>query len=304
MSRSRALVMSIAALWLILPARPAPAQMRTLVDAFGSVDYAHGRSVIQVGSWVKFRLSGTGASGVANEYTSTLLIAGEEEFWGEDCFWVETHTRMSGGQLVPAATLVSFAIFDDSLAIPSATIYQRKRITEADENGRPLQQLMLRAEGVVKSREPLGPGFTWRVDTLGTDTVRTAKGDFVCLVVRREQGVGQTAQSTDSTQYTEIRKRSTTYISLDVPVTRAAREVFETETTRRTWLTGRSRDAGPLRIIERVSSTAELLDFGTSGVEAMAVPEHLRRPLAEQRAAKAKPARPRAGAAPAEPVRR
>ena len=278
--------------------------MRTLVDAFGSVDYAHGRSVIQVGSWVKFRLSGTGASGVTDEYTSTLLIAGEEEFWGEECFWVETHTRMSGGQLVPAATLVSFAIFDDSLAIPSANIYQRKRIAEADENGRPLQQLMLRAEGAVKSRDPSAPGSPGWWTPSGPTRCAPRRATSSAWWCAGEQGVGQTAQSTDSTQYTEIRKRRTTYISLDVPVTRAAREVFETETTRRTWLTGRSQDAGPLRIIERDSSTAELLDFGTSGVEALMVPEHLRRPLAEQRAAKAKPARPRAGAAPAEPVRR
>jgi len=306
MSRSRAPVMAIAALLLILPARPATAQMHTLIDAFGSLDYMHGRSVVQVGAWAKFRTSGIAPSGVADEYTSTLLIAGEEEFWGEECFWVETHTEVPGGQVIPAATLVSHAIFEDSLATPRVALYQRKRVAEVEETGRPVQQLVRRSESLLKRRDSAGERLTWRVDTLGTDTVRTPKGDFVCLVVRREQGVSQTAESADSTQYTELRQRHTTYITLDVPVTHYARELFESEVLRRTWLTGRSKEAGPLRTIERSTGTVELVDFGTSGVEALMVPEHLRRPLAEQRAAKNPPARPRAAAAKptAGPVKR
>ena len=118
MSRSRALVMAIVALSLLPAARPAAAQKQTLVDAIGAVDYLHGRSAIQVGTWVKYRITGAAAAGVTDEYTSTVLIAGEEEWWGEECFWVETHTELPGAQVISAATLMSYAIFDDSLRHP------------------------------------------------------------------------------------------------------------------------------------------------------------------------------------------
>lgn len=291
MSRSRALVMAIVALSLLPVARPALAQRRTLVDAIGAVDYLHGRSSIRVGTWTKYRTTGVNAAGVTDAYTSTVLIAGEEEWWGEDCFWVETHTEVPAGPAIPAATLMSYSIFADSLAIPHLLTFQRKRISEIDENGRPVQQVVRRGESQLKSREPFGTGLVWKVDTLGVDTVRTPRGDFACLKVRREQGVNQTSESQDSTRYTEIIKSRTTWITLDVPLTHFAREVFESELRQRTWLTGRSKEAGPLRTVERMTGTVELLDYGTSGVEAAMVPKAFQRPLAEQRATKAAPAR-------------
>ena len=71
--------------------------------------------------------------------------------------------------------------------------------------------------------------------------------------------------------------------------------------TRRTWLTGRSMEAGPLRTVERTTGTVELLDFGTSGVEGQLVPEALQRPLSEQRGAKASPVRKGAPPKPSTP---
>lgn len=286
MSRSRALVLAIVALSLLPAARPAFAQKKTLIDAIGSVDYLHGRSVIQVGAWARYRSTGAAEAGVTGTYTSTVLIAGEEEWWGEECFWVETHTRTSDGAVIPAATLMSSAIFDDSLAVPHVLTYQRKRIVDVDEEGRPVQQIIRRSESQLKSREPFGRALTWDVDTLGVDTLHTPKGDFACLVVRREQGANQTAESQDSTRYAEVRQSRTTWITLDVPVTHFAKEVFEAVTKQRTWLTGRSMEAGPLITVEQMTGTVELLDFGTSGVAAEMVPEALRRPLSEQRAGK------------------
>jgi hypothetical protein len=297
MSRSRALVMAIVALSLVPAARPALAQKKTLVDAIGAVDYLHGRASVHVGTWAKYRTTGSNATGDTNAYTSTVLIAGEEEWWGEDCFWVETHTDLPDGTVIPAATLMSYSIFGDSLAIPHLLTYQRKRIADIDENGQPVQQIVRRGESQLKSREPFGGGLTWKVDTLGVDTVRTPRGDFACLKVRREQGVAQTAESQDSTRYTEIRKIRTTWITMDIPVTHFAREVFESELRQRTWLAGRSKEAGPLRTVEHTTGTVELVDFGTSGVTAQMVPAALQRSLREPRATKAAPAR-RAAARP------
>jgi hypothetical protein len=290
MSRSRALVVAIVALLLVPAARSAFAQKQILVDAIGAVDYLHGRGGLKVGAWAKYRTVGSTSAGVVDEYTSTVLIAGEEEWWGEECFWVETHTELPGGAVIPAATLMSYAIFEDSLAIPHLLTYQRKRITEITEDGRVVQQVVRRGEAQLRSREPYGSGLTWVVDTLGVDTVRTPRGDFPSLAVRREQGASQTAESQDSTRYTEIRKSRTTWINLDIPVTHYSREVFESDFRQRTWLTGRSKEAGPLRTMEHLTGTVELVDFGTSGVAAQMVPVELRRPLSEQRAAAARQA--------------
>jgi hypothetical protein len=298
MSCSRVLVVSIAALLLILTAPPALTEERvTVVDATGEVDYLHGRSGIQVGTWARYRLTTTSPEGVTESFTSTLLIAGEEDFWGDDCFWVENQTELPAGGRKVAATLMSYAVFDDSLPAIRFSIYQRKRIMGPNTEGEPTQRIVIRGEEQLKSRTPFGTGLTWKVDTLGVDTVRTPRGDFACLVIRREQGVSQLAENSDSTRYRESRQSLTPYVTLDVPITHYARKAFESEVKQRTWLTGRSQEAGPLRLVERATGTIELLDFGTTGVPALLVPEPLRRPLSEQRAAKTPPSR--SGARPA-----
>jgi hypothetical protein len=298
MSRSRVLVASIVALLLFLAAPPALTEERvTVVDATGEVDYLHGRSCIQVGAWAKYRLTTTDPAGVTESFTSTLLIAGEEDFWGEECFWVENQTDPPGGGRKVAATLMSYAVFDDSLPAARFSLYQRKRIMGPSTEGEPRQRVLIRGEEQLKSRTPFGTGLTWKVDTLGVDTVRTPRGDFVCLVIRREQGVTQLAESSDSTRYREARQAFIPHVTLDVPITHYARKDFESTVMQRTWLTGRSQEAGPLRLVERATGTIELLDFGTTGVPALLVPEQLRRPLSEQRAAKKPPAT--SGARPA-----
>lgn len=299
MSRSRALVMTVAALLLTLsalPAQPVHAEDIVVIDATGNVDYTHGRSSIQVGAWAQYRIKTVDEHGVADEYTSTLLIAGEEEFWGEECFWIETVTEHPGAGKAYVATLMSYAIFDDSLAIPHLLVYQRKKIDDFAQSEETKPRIMRQGDNVLRSRDPFGTNLTYLVDTLGTETVQTPKGDFVCRVIRQEQGAGQLAESADSSRYTEVRKARTTYENLEIPVTHMAREVLESESKVRTWLIGRSKEAGPLRLTGRSTATVELVDYGTTGVPAMVVPEKFRRPLAEQRAAEARANRAKAPA--------
>jgi hypothetical protein len=295
MSRSRVLIAPLVALLLALGARSAPAQQGTTLDAVGTLDYAHGRSIIKPGSWVRYHMIARSELGVTDDYTVTVLIAGEEEWWGEDCFWVETWTQRGSGPEEAAATLMSYAIFDDSLAVPHLLLYQRKRITEVDEYGRPVEQTMRRGSASVKSRTPPDLGLTRLVDTLGTDTLKTVKGELACLKVRTQQGYSSTAQSADSSQYTETRDVRLAHMSPQVPVTGNAGEDLDYSIARRTWLTGRSQESSPLRIMDRSKGTLELVGFGTSGVEPKLVPVGFRRSLVEQRAA-ATPAR--RGAAP------
>jgi hypothetical protein len=297
MSRSRVLVAFLAAVLLVLGARTAPAEQETpLLDAIGTLDYSHGHAPIRVGSWVKYHMSAKSELGVTDDYTVTVLIAGEEEWWGEDCFWVETWTQRAGEPSeTVAATLMSYAILDDSLAVRHVLIYQRKRVAELDAEGKPVQQTMRRGDSAVKSRTPPDPGLTLKVDTLGTETLKTALGDFACLKVRTEQGVSSTAQSADSSQYTEIRDVRVAFRNAGVPVTGVAREELDYSIMRRTWLTGRSQESTPMRTMDRSRGTLELVAFGTGGLEAKYVPQEFRRPLAEQRArpAASKPKAPR-----------
>ena len=296
MNRSRVLVAFFAVLLLALAARSAPAQEASVLDAIGTLDYSHGRSIIKVGSWVSYHMTATSELGVTDDYTVTVLIAGEEEWWGEDCFWVETWTQRAGERAESvAATLMSYAIFDDSLSARNVMLYQRKRVSEIDEQGNPVQQTMRRGEAAVKSRTPPDPGLTRLVDTLGTDTVKTSMGDLACVEVRTEQGVRSTAQSADSSQYTEIRDVRVAHRNAAVPVTGIAREELDYSIMRRTWLTGRSNESTPMRTMDRSKGVLELVGFGTGGLEAKYVPKEFRRSLAEQRArpSAARPAPPK-----------
>jgi hypothetical protein len=299
MNRSRVLVTFLAALLFALTARSAPAQETPTLDAIGTLDYARGRSIVKVGSWVTYHMKARSEMGVTDDYTVTVLIAGEEEWWGEECFWVETWTQRGQGPEETAATLMSTAIFDDSLAARHTLAYQRKRVAEIDENGQPLVQTMRLGESEIRSRTPPDRGLQARTDTLGTDTLKTALGDFVCLKVRTEQGMGTTAQSADSSQYTEIRDVRVVYLTPQIPVTGRAREEHDYSISRRSWLVGRSQESGPLRVMDRSKGVLELVGYGTHGVEAKLIPVEFRRSLAEQRAAQAP--KPRAPAAKPRP---
>jgi len=301
MSRSRSFVAPVLALALAAFALPARAQPpNTQIDAIGVLDYLHGPGSIKVGSWVKYHVTARSELGVTDDYTVTLLIAGEEHWWGEDCFWVETWTKPASGPLMAAATLMSYAIFDDSLAVPHTQLYMRKTIAGQKEDGSPLEQLYRRGNASVKSRTPITDRLARKVDSLGTEVVKTPKGDFSCRKVRSEQAVGTSAQSADSSQYTETREIHVLYWTPDVPITHTAREEMEMSNARRTWLTGRSKESGPLRLVDRSRGTVELVDFGTGGLKPLLIPAAVQKSLAEQRAAQSKPAAaaPRAPASP------
>ena len=89
-----------------------------------------------------------------------------------------------------------------------------------------------------------------------------------------------------------------TYLTRQIPVTGHAREEIDWTMSRRTWLTGHSKESSPLKLVDRTLTVLELVAYGTGGLKATLVPEEFRRSLAEQRAApafkpKAPPAKPR-----------
>ena len=266
MSRTRVVsaLLILAALALSVggvPAADAP-QKVSRIDGIGMLDYSRGPSDYAVGRWVKYHVTAHSDLGVNDDYTVTVMIGGEEHWWGEDCFWVETWTQVAGEPPTATATLMSFAVFDDSLPVQHMQLYMRKTISGVTATGEPEQQLYRRPVATLKSRDPVNEKVAWNVDSLGVESIDTVKGKLACRKVRIEQGVGTTSQSSDSTEYTELRENRTTFLNPSVPLTHIAREDIESGYTRKVWAIGHSKDAiGPF-VLDRSHGVAALVDYG------------------------------------------
>jgi hypothetical protein len=252
---------ALVALALVLAFSSGKAASITVVNGIGLVDYAS-RPTITPGMWVKYRVEGGSTSGQKVAYDITVIIAALESFWGEDCFWVETHTEPVDGPPRAVATLMSFSIFDDDQPVQRMKYYMRKSITDFEDNGQPRQDVVRRPSLSMRSRSGPAEDIRWHVDTLGTDTVQTASGLFTCMKVKIEQGLGETADHRDSTVRTESRDIRTQYLNRKIPITHLARENIENRSERKTWKVGRSQDA-PWVMLEQSLGVSRLTAYGT-----------------------------------------
>jgi hypothetical protein len=253
------------------------------VNGIGLVDYTR-RPDFKVGDWVRYRITGENTTGAKDDYVVTLIIAGEESFWGEDGFWIETWTEGKDNAPMGAATLMSYAIFDDSLPTPHMLLYQRKAINESDEMGNPIQVVLRRSPASLKVRTPFDDAVHMDVDTLGPDTASVAKGLFQVLKISTRQGKSTTHDIGDSTEYSEIWDRRVDYMSHKVPITSLVREEIETSFKQRRWQIGRSESAPPLHIIDQSIGEARLLDYG-SGMKSRILPPSMQKSLPNRAAA-------------------
>ena len=288
----RAVPFSALAASILILLSPAPGHAQgspERINGIGLIDFGVKPS-FKVGDWAKYHMSARSALGVVDDYTVTVLIGGEEQWWGEDCFWIETWTQSpSGSQAV--ASLMSYDVFRDSLAMPHMQLYVRKIINGFNEKGLPDQIIYKRPVGTLKTREPVQSQFKVQVDTIGTESTTVPKGSFDCVKLHFLQGRGATGAKGDSTDYTELRESRTTFMNRRVPITHIVREDIEQTFTRKAWLVGHSKDATPTLTLDKTEGSAQLVEFGT-GLEAQLVPKALRRSIGEQRAAEAKPAAP------------
>jgi hypothetical protein len=284
MRRTRSLIALAAVLAVVAWTPAARALSNNHINGIGMIDYAAGKPDFHVGSWVKYHIRAKSDMGAIDDYTVTILIAGEEEFWGDPGFWVETWTEVKGQGDFASATLMSYSIFRDSLALPHMQTYMRKQCTGVDERGQAQESVFERPEESLQSRTPVGGQVRWDLIPLGADTVTTPKGTFVTRKVRMEQGTGATGQSGDSTQYTEVRENDTMHLTPHIPISHTAREEIEFLITRKTWLIGRSKDSGPTITMDRSLGTAELVDFGEGGLKSRMLPPERQKSLAQQKA--------------------
>jgi hypothetical protein len=263
------------------------------VNGIGLIDYGS-RPKFEVGQFVRYHVTGESQTGYTDDYVVTVGIVGEERFWGEDCFWVETVTEHSDpskpGTML--ATLMSYAVFDDRDALRNMQLYMRKSIAEIDEQGRPVQQIMKRPPGTLKARDRAMTTLRMAFDTLGTDTVIVPAGSFDTRIVRIQQGSSNRADHGDSTQYTELRETRLTHLSSKVPVTGLVREDIDYVLKRRTWLIGRSQ-TGEMNTLEHSKGRANLIEFG-SGRKSQLLTEAMQKSLEQQQAESTARARPKA----------
>lgn len=270
----------------------AAAERVNLINGIGLIDYSR-KPNFKVGSWIKYRVTGSSELGESDDYTVTILIAGEERFWGEDGFWVETWTEPKDGPPNTIATLMSYAIFDDPKAVTNMQLYSRKIITEIDATtGAPIQTVSKRNAGSVKgrktgNREPL----TVDIDTVGTEKIKVPRGEFEALKITMRQGLGTTADVGDSSIRTEVMEGRVIYSSPDIPITGIVREDIDNLIKRKSWKIGESQNA-PMRIMEHASGSAQVVEWGT-GLTPQLVPEGFRRSLRDYLPAASKPAAPK-----------
>jgi len=287
---------AIAALSLLLAlaALDAPrsrADTSAIMNGIGLIDYRH-KPDFKVGDWVRYQMKSHSELGASDDYELTVMIAGEEDFWGDPGFWVETWVDMPGVPPQARASLVSYEIFSDTVATQRLLLYTRKMISMLNEDGTPKMDINKPSASTLKARREVQNPVRFSLDTLGTDTVVTPKGTFKSLKVLMKQGTGATQMVGDSSLYTEVRENRTSWYTLEVPITHLAREDIESINAHKSWLTGRSGDALPLAIRDRGLGSARLIEFG-HGAIARLVPERLRHTIAQQVAAEKAAAKPK-----------
>lgn len=275
-----------------------------LMNAIGLVDFGHPPD-FKVGSFATYHIQAMSALGVADDYTMTVLIAGEEHWWGEDCFWIETITTTPKGGNSAVASLMSYDVFKDSLGLQNMQLYVRKVVNGLAENGDPLQEIYKRPASTLKVREPAKPAFRLLTDTLGSETIQTDKGEFACTKVQMTQGRSQTGAGSlgrdphhpvqgpqaDSSDYLELKEIRTSYMTPRVPITHIAREDILQKLSRRAWKIGKSSEATPMVTLDETHGSATLVDFGENRKSAI-LPASMQKTLAQLAAEKRTVARP------------
>jgi len=232
------------------------------VNGIGLIDYSLAPH-FKVGDWVRYHVTSSSEMGESDDYEVTVLIAGEERFWGEDCFWVETWTEPKDQPVRGVATLMSYDVFSDSFPNTRAQYYMRKTVEGTGDNGELVEQVVRRPSGTVRKRAWLYEGLDVAIDSLPPDTVSVPSALFRCSRVRIQQGKGATLDHRDSSTYTEVREIRVSYVTREVPVTGIARETIEKSIKRRSWAIGHSQDSQKLNTMDRSLGEARLVAFGS-----------------------------------------
>ena len=259
-----------AALLLALPPAARAQTPSSIINGMGLVDFRF-KPTFKTGDWVRYRVVGTNTTGVSENYTITVLIAGQQVLWGDSCFWVETWTESPGFPAGATAALVSYASFGDSLAASRVQQYSRAIIVDSNEEGLPVARITRQPASSFKQRTPRSKGPTVVTDTVATDTVLTPRGEFQARIVEIKSGTGVESTGPDSSAYLETFETRRRALGMAAPITHILSEHIERTIKRQAWMAGRSREDAPQRVEEEANTEVRLIDFGT-GLEPRLLP--------------------------------
>ncbi len=243
-----------------------------ILSGLGYLDYRD-KPRFKVGDWIKYHFSSKSDDGRSEDYDITILVGGEERFWGDDCFWLET---WAGGRTLPAqknAVLMSYSAFGDTAWLQHIDVYQRKTaaLVAKDQIEQELVRRVLGGRATSTDRASL----TVLTDTLGTDTVTVDSGLLRCTKVTRKAGVGSVEEHGDSTLRIENWSRKTLLLNPRIPITSLAREFGERWVTRKTWRVGKSSEAIQ-NYAMRGTGTLTLLGYGSGNLQPVVTPTNAR----------------------------
>jgi len=259
------------------------------IDGTLMVDYSKAPN-FKVGSWVRYHATANSKLGLKLDYTLTLLVAGEEDLWGDRCFWLETWTENQGKPMNAAATLISYTAFGDTVALKHGAWFIRKMVTgPAGRPGEPEFSLWTRDREEVRrsasALNKLDPGLVrgTTFDTLGVDTAQVPRGTYRGKVVRERSTITLETMRGDSTTRdvrVETRMRN---MSDEIPITHMVREdVLDTQ-VRRGWLTGHSGDVKE-DLLEEGKMRTMVIEYGRGGLKPLVIPPRLQGTLEQQQA--------------------
>ena len=249
------------------------------IDAIGLVDYSRPPK-FKVGDYVRYRVTNNTAGADRSTYILTLLIAGEENFWGEKGFWLETWTD-EPGKIESVASLMSYDIFNDSLADERIQIYRRKISNGIDEHGNLAEELTRGNSNLNSVRTAPARPSGWQADTMGVDTVLTPLGLLRGRRVNITTGKQLTRSEGDSTIYLESRDTRSRWIAGEIPITHLAREDSRSSSGRRAWRIGFSSESAPMLVKEDGSLTARVIETG-HGLKPRLIPPDRARSVEQQ----------------------
>jgi len=287
----RATLGLVAALLLVtmFPVSGSSAVDDQTIDGTLMVDYGR-PPAFKVGTWVRYHCIANSKLGYHRDYDLTLLVAGEEDLWGDRCFWLESWTANSGKDPGYSASLVSYTAFGDTAAKNHATWFIRKMVTgpNGPSPGEPDISLWTRDNEEIRRRRSELPkdaattrGTTF--DTLRVDTVAVPRGAWRGPVVRERNRVISELMKGDSTYHQEREEIRTRKLAWEIPITHMVREDVVDTQNRRGWITGHSSEAKEEELEKGIMQTV-LVDYGTSGLEARVIPPRLRMTIEQQKA--------------------
>jgi hypothetical protein len=251
--RPAVLVAGLGLLGLLAPAASAR------VNSVGLIDFT--KKNFKMGDWVRYRIESSNSLGHEDVSYQEVRIVGEEVFRGEKCFWVET---LYGPELKTAAVDLGL-VSEDGFKEPNPDVhfsfYLRKTLFGYDAEGVP-DILELRRSDPTRPLPDL-THLRGEVDTLGTDTLETAKGSLVARLIQIHRKINNPRTTPDSTvnQISETFRKD--WVSRKVPITSLVREEETLQKKVQAYKLGTVSTGVPESVIETHTKVVQMIDWGT-----------------------------------------